>query len=425
MTLLGLLFVVVLAAAGAIVYVTLAVNAEADRQDVIREAPRVATDIDAFRRALAGAVGQPVHEGNVFQLYQNGDETFPAMLDAIASASSSIHFSSFVFRGGAIGTQFADAFAAAASRNVAVRIVIDRDGSKHMPRELIQRMRKAGCQVAWFRRAQWYDWGKYNRRTHRRLLIVDGRVGFTGGIGIADDWLGHAQDPRHWRDTHIRVEGPVVAGLQGAFVDNWNECTDELLLGETYFPELAPVGSVSIGAVQSNPGNATSSAQRLVAACIAGTSRTIRVSNAYFVPSRSFVDALCEARTRGATVQILVPGPYHNKPAVRRASRYTWPRLLAVGVEIYEYQPTMIHAKTITIDGRACVVGSINFDPRSFALNAECAVVVFSDALATTMERAFARDLENAVRISASMIANRRAMDRILDAFCYWFRAQL
>ena len=258
MTLIGIVIVVALAGVGAIVYVTLAVNAEADRQDIIHGAALAARDVDAFRRALAGAVGQPVHDGNSYELYQNGDESFPAMLAAIASATTSIHFSSFILRGGVIGTQFAEAFAASARSGITVRIVIDRDGSKQLPRALIATMREAGCQVAWFRRAQWYDWGKYNRRTHRRLLIVDGRVGFTGGIGVADEWLGHAQDPRHWRDTYISVEGPVVAGLQGAFVDNWNECTDELLLAEQYFPALAPTGSVAIGAAQSNPGNATS-----------------------------------------------------------------------------------------------------------------------------------------------------------------------
>jgi cardiolipin synthase len=425
MTLLGLLVVVVLACAGAIVYVTLAVNAEADRQDVIHEAPPVATDLDAFRRAIVGAVSQPVHDGNSYVLYQNGDESFPAMLGAIASASSSIHFSSFVFRGGAIGAQFADAFAAAAQGGITVRIVIDRDGSKQLPPALIQHMRAAGCQVAWFRRAQWYDWGKYNRRTHRRLLIIDGCIAFTGGMGIADEWLGHAQDAQHWRDTHIRVEGPVVAGLQGAFVDNWNECTDELLLGEKYFPPLLPVGSVPIGAVQSNPGNATSSAQRLVAACLAATAQSIRISNAYFVPSRSFVDALCAARARGATVQIIVPGPFHNKPAVRRASRHIWPRLLAAEVELYEFQPTMIHAKTIVVDDRVSVVGSINFDPRSFALNAECAVVVFSEELAATMNRAFEADLSRSVRIPPSRVWSRNVWERFVDTLCYWFRAQL
>ena len=347
------------------------------------------------------------------------------MLAAIDAASSSIHFSTFVFRGGVIGTRFAESFAAAARRGVAVRIVIDRDGSKKLPRALIARMRTAGCRVAWFRRAQWYDWGKYNRRTHRRLLVVDGGVAFTGGIGISDEWVGHAQDSQHWRDTHIRVAGPIAAAMQAAFVGNWNECTDELLLGESYFPPLTPVGSVAIAAVQSNPGNATSSAQRLVAACIAGTKTSIRVSNAYFVPSRSFVDGLRNARARGATVQIIVPGPYHNKPAVRRASRHTWPRLLAGGVELYEYQPTMIHAKTVIVDGRVSVVGSINFDPRSFALNAECAVVVFSEALAKAMQRAFDDDLARSARVSSSLLDHRRVWDRLLDAFCYWLRAQL
>jgi cardiolipin synthase len=319
---------------------------------------------------------------------------------------------------------FADAFAAAAGRGAEVRVVLDADGAKKTPPALIARMRQAGCDVQWFRRAQWYDWEKYNRRIHRRLLVVDGTTGFTGGVGIADQWMGNGDAPRNWRDTHISIAGPAVAALQRAFVDSWNDATGELVLGGSYFPPLEPRGETPLCFVQSSPANATSTAQRTVAALIASANRSLRITNAYFVPTPAFIDALRSARVRGADVRILVPGPFHNKPPVRRASRYTWSRLLDDGVRIFEHQHTMVHAKVIVVDDAVICVGSINFDPRSFALNSECAAVAYDARLAHDLAAQFERDLRSAREVTHADVDGRSIVDRALDAGAYWLRAQ-
>ena len=200
----------------AFVYITLAANAEANHQDRVMSVPLIGPELDAFLRALHGAAGECVVEGNEVEVFQNGDEIFPPMLAAIRESQSTIHFSTYVYWAGAVPREFATALSDAARRGVIVRLVLDSEGTEPMPRELVDQMRDAGCKVTWFRRMRWFDWMKYNHRTHRRLLIVDGKIGFTGGGGIADEWTGHAQSPSHWRDTHVRLTGPIVAALQSA-----------------------------------------------------------------------------------------------------------------------------------------------------------------------------------------------------------------
>jgi len=406
-------------------YVTAAVNAEANREDAVVSLPRVDKNADAFMRALAGAAAQHILAGNDMTVLKNGVEIFPAMLEAIEAARETIHFSTFVYESGRVPQRFADALSTAARRGIGVRVVLDRSGSKKIPPALIDQMRRAGCHVSWFRGVQWYSWAKYNRRTHRKLLVVDGRVAFTGGVGIADQWDGNGDSPGHWRDMHVRVTGPAVSSVQAAFVDNWNEATGELLIGERHFPVLAPAGDVSICAIQSNPANATSTAQRSMAALIAGSSRRLWITNAYFVPPTPFVKALCDAKARGVDVKIIVPGQYHNQPAVRRASRRTWPALLRGNVELYEFEPTMIHAKTVVVDSAVSSIGSVNFDPRSFALNAEFGVVALDREIAAELEAAFLSDLGRTRRVTAGDLRQLTLWENVLDALFYWIRAQL
>ena len=413
------------ALAAAFLYITLAANAEANHQDRVMSVPRIAPELDAFLRALHGATGERVVEGNTVEVFENGEEIFPPMLAAIRESVSTIHFSTFVYWAGDVPREFANALSDAAQRGVMVRLVLDSEGTDPMPRELVDQLLAAGCKVTWFRRAQWFDWMKYNHRTHRRLLIVDGKIGFTGGVGIADEWSGRAQSPSHWRDTHVRLTGPIVAALQSAFTDNWNQSTEELLLNARDYPKLAPTGDVPICPVISTPASGSSAAQRVMAALIAGSTRSLYISNAYFVPPPAFIDALCAARDRGVDVRVLVPGPYHDEKAVQRASRHSWPRLIEHGVGIYEYQPTMMHAKTVVADGELFLVGSINFDPRSFALNAEFGVIVVSGSLAANRMRSFEADLERSTRVTAATIASFGIVNRAVDAMCYWARAQL
>src|SRR5450759_764867 len=254
-------FLLILVASG-FVYLTASVNAEANREDAVVSVPPVENDAEAFMRALAGAAGQHVLGGNEMTVLQNGVEIFPALLDAMTAARDSIHFSTFIYESGCVPQRFADALSAAARRGIEVRVVLDRSGSKKIPPALITEMREAGCQVRWFRSVQWFTWAKYNHRTHRKLLVVDGKLAFTGGVGIADEWDGNGDSPAHWRDPHVRVLGPAVASVQAAFVDTWNEATGELPIDEKYFPTLAPAGETSMCGIQSNPVFGTSAAQR-------------------------------------------------------------------------------------------------------------------------------------------------------------------
>jgi cardiolipin synthase len=400
-------------------------NAEADREDAVVSVPQVGKDPDAFMRALAGAAAQHTLGGNSMTILQNGVEIFPAMLDAIATARESVHFSTFVYESGRVPQSFADSLSAAARRGIEVRVVIDRSGAKKIPPALITQMRQAGCKVSWFRGVQWFTWAKYNRRTHRKLLILDGKLAFTGGVGIADEWDGNGDSPAHWRDTHVRITGPAVAAIQAAFVDTWNEATGELPIGESHFPVLAPAGDVLICAIQSNPANATSTAQRSMAVLIAGSSRRLWITNAYFVPPPPFVKALCDAKARGVDVKIIVPGRYQNETAVRRASRRTWPAILRGNVELYEFEPTMIHAKTVVVDSAVTSIGSINFDPRSFALNAEFGVVALDQGIAAQLEAAFQRDLGRSRRVTEEDLRRLPLWQNVFDIVCYWIRAQL
>jgi cardiolipin synthase len=408
------------------VYMTLAINADANRQDLVDSAPPIVDDPSAFLRALHGASGERPSNGNQVDVFLNGEEIFPAMIDAIRESRETVHFSTYVWwKGNDVPDQFAELFSETARRGVMVRIVIDSEGSESISQELVQRMRAAGCKVAFFRRVRWNTWMRYNHRTHRRLLIVDGKVAFTGGVGIADEWSGHAQNAEHWRDTHARVKGPAVSSLQAAFADNWNQTTSELLLNARDYPKIEDAGSMEACIVVSTPAYGSSAAQRTMASFIAGSTRSLHITNAYFVPTPAFVKNLCAASKRGVDVKVIVPGPHHDIPIVRHASWHVWPKLLSAGVKIYEYQPTMIHCKTIVADGQISLIGSINFDPRSFALNLECGVIVSDKEIGKGMERAFTADLAFCKPMDLATVSARPLLAKARDALCYWVRAQL
>ena len=425
-TLIAVIIAVLVPVIALFIYMTLAINADANRQDLVNAAPPIADDPSAFFRALHGATGERPSQGNQVDVFLNGEEIFPAMIDAIRKSRETVHFSTYVWwKGEDIPDQFAALFCETAGRGVKVRIIIDSEGSESVSQVLVQRMRDAGCAVAFFRRVRWNTWTRYNHRTHRRLLIVDGQVGFTGGVGIADEWSGHAQNAEHWRDTHARVRGPAVSSLQAAFADNWNQTTMELLLNARDYPKLDDAGSMEACIIVSTPAYGSSAAQRTMAAFIGGSTRSLHITNAYFVPTPAFVNNLCAASKRGVDVKVIVPGPHHDMPIVRHASWHVWPKLLSAGVKIYEYQPTMIHCKTLVADGQVSLVGSINFDPRSFALNLECGVVVSDEGIAEGMERAFKSDLAQCEPIDLAMVKTRPLIAKARDAACYWVRAQL
>ena len=348
-----------------------------------------------FLRAAEALTGAPVSYGNDVDLLVNGDQIFPAYLDAIASAEETVNLLTYAYWKGDIAIDVAEALCDRARSGVECNVIIDALGGAQMDRALVDKMRDAGVAFCWFRPLRPYAVRRLENRTHRKLLIVDGTVGFTGGVGIAEEWTGDAQDPGHWRDSHVRVRGPAVRGLQGAFAENWLEGTGAVLAGDRYLPELDEVEDG--GAMQVMRSSATvgdTNAEALIYLALAAAKRSIELTSAYFVPRPAFTDALVEAAERGVDMRILVPGSHIDKEFVRTAGRASYDQLLDAGVRLFEYCPTMLHAKSLVVDGIWSCVGSVNFDNRSFQLHDEVALCVQSERFAGELHEQFEKDLE-------------------------------
>ncbi len=308
---------------------------------------------DEFLRATEAITSTPISPGNRAQILINGDEIFPAFIETIASAQQSVNLLTYVYWHGEIAREIADAICERAEQGVEVNVLFDAVGSAKMGRELTAQIRDAGANLAIFRPPKPYAIRRLNNRTHRKLCIVDGKIGLIGGVGIADEWTGNAEDPDHWRDTHVRVRGPVVRGLQGAFAENWLEATGDVLVGPKYLPDLEPIeGGCKMQLVRSSAGVGDTNIEALYFLAIACARRNINLTAAYFAPRPAFIEALCDAAKRGVDVRLLVPGTHIDKAFVRKAGRGSYEELLECGVQIWEYCPTMLHAKTLTIDGQ-------------------------------------------------------------------------
>jgi cardiolipin synthase len=368
-----------------------------------------------FVRSMNVMLGPALLPGNRTRALLNGDQIFPDMLGAIRRAQKTITFEMYIYWKGAIGEQFTSALIERAQAGVKVHVLIDALGSQKIDKKVTERMKDAGVQVELYNPVRWNTIARMNNRTHRKILVVDGSVGYTGGVGIADEWTGNAQDAEHWRDTHFRLEGPAVAQMQAAFMENWIEVTGDVLHGPDYFPQLPQAGGELAQFFVSSPGGGGESAQLLYLMSIAAAGRSIQLSAAYFVPDDNEVRQLVAARKRGVRVQIIVPGPVTDSAAVRRASRSTWGELLRAGVEIYEYQPTFFHVKVMTVDGLWVSVGSTNFDTRSFSTNDEANLNVYDRAFAQAQEKIFAEDLRRSRRITLEEWANRPLTERLLE----------
>jgi cardiolipin synthase A/B len=345
----------------------------------------------AFIEALAQA---PRRHGNRITILRNGCEIFPAMLEAINSARECINFSTYIYWSGDIAPRFAGALATRASEGLEVNVLLDAQGSAQMDRVLIEHLRTSGARVIWFRPPHWYTVGKVNKRMHRRLLIVDGRIGFMGGVGIAEQWDGNAEDPEHERETHLRIEGPAVRDLQGGFLENWTEATSALL-SAAHFPDLPAFDEgipAQVARIVSTGG--TRGLEEMLWAAVAGAKERIWVTTAFFAPRRAFIDALCDAASRGVDVRILTGGPHQDKQIAREAGHRSYEKLLRAGVRIFEYQQAKLHAKVITIDGIWAHVGSSNLENRSIALNDEINVSIQHTTVAAALERHFQDDLQ-------------------------------
>jgi cardiolipin synthase len=379
-----------------------------------------------FMRAAEAITSSPIAYGNKADILINGDNIFPAYIDAIRSAEKTVNLLSYVYWHGEIAREVADAVCERASAGVEVNVLFDAVGSAKMGRELVGQMRDACANVAIFRPPKPYAIRRLNNRTHRKLLIVDGRVGMIGGVGIADEWTGNAEDPDHWRDTHVRVTGPVVRGLQGAFAENWLEATGDVLVGEQYLPALDEIeGGCAMQLVRSTAGVGDTNIEALYFLAIACARERLHLTAAYFAPRPAFVEALCDAANRGVDVRLLVPGDNIDKPFVRKAGRGVYEQLLECGVRIWEYCPTMLHAKTLTIDGCWASVGSVNFDNRSFQLQDEATLCISSDEVTARLDEQFARDLELSEEIDPERWRDRSPLAKVNERVLTLARREL
>ncbi len=383
------------------------------------------TEDPQFLRAMGALLGPALVAGNRVQTLENGDQIFPAMLKAIHGAQKTITFETFIYWSGEIGASFADALSERARAGVKVHVLLDWVGSAKMQDKYLDEMKAAGVKIEHYHPLRWYHLARMNNRTHRKLLVIDGKTGFTGGVGIAEQWTGHAQDDAHWRDLHYQVEGPVVAQMQAAFMDNWMKTSGTVLHGIDYFPALEPVGEHFAQMFKSSSNEGSESMRLMYLLSINAAEHSLRIANAYFVPDDLTVKALIDARERGVKVQILVPGPDIDTELVRRASRARWGKLLEAGVEISEYQPTMLHVKLMIVDELWVSVGSTNFDNRSFRLNDEANLNVYDREFAQQQTAIFKRDLAQAKPFDFATWQKRPWSEKLLEHSAALFRSQL
>jgi cardiolipin synthase len=382
--------------------------------------------IDELRRTLEGVIGVPATEGNRIEVLRNGDQIFPAMLDAISAAEHTIDFLTFVYWSGEIGTEFARRLAARARAGVRVRVLLDAWGARPMDRNLIDDMDAAGVIIRWFRPLRRLQFGSVNHRTHRKVLVVDESIAFTGGVGIADEWNGDARNEHEWRDTHFRIHGPAVDGLRAAFLDNWAETDPELFdEGIDRFPDQPKPGESVVQCVRGASEIGWSDVATLFRTLLQSARQCVRIATAYFVPGEEIIQRLCDAADRGVHVQILLPGPHADKRLVQLASEATYHELLEHGIELWNFQPSMMHAKIMTIDGVVANIGSANLNSRSTACDEEINVVALDPELVRILDEHFDADLERSVQIKEARWERRtlrqRATEHLVTPLRRWF----
>ena len=373
---------------------------------------------------LSGVTKGAVYRGNKVSVLQNG-ALFPAMLRDLETAEHSVHLETFVWSAGRLERQLVDALCRKADQGVAVRVLIDAIGSSKASREQLQRLRDSRVALTVYCRPKFYNWHRFNQRTHRKLFIVDGRVGYSFGHGVADQWLGDAQDTEHWRDTGVRLEGPVVHGLQTVFAENWTEETEELLATEACFPALSASGDVDAHVVSSASGDALSAVSIVYTVALAAARREVLIQNPYFVPDFRVVQLLAEKVRQGVDVQLMVPGTSTDSPIVRRAGCRLYEPLLQAGVKIYEYRRTLNHQKIMIVDGLWSHVGSTNFDARSLELNEEVSVGLIDRATAEELRTAYYDDLKHCRELTLDRWRERPRLTQLWETLVYQLHSQL
>jgi cardiolipin synthase len=373
-------------------------------------------DDDEFLTTIAGSTGIPFFEGNAVDILNNGDEFYPSMLKAIERAQCSITIEAYIYWAGDIGRRFAEALAARANAGIGVKILLDAVGSSTIGDEILEILEKGGCQLAWYNPVRPYSIAHFNHRTHRKSLILDGRVAFTGGAGIADHWMGHAQDEHHWRDIQIRMEGPAVMPLQAGFAQNWLETTGEVITGYEFYPAMeTPAGPLAVQTILSSPETGASTARTFYYLSIAAARRTVDIANPYFVPDQGAIDLLIAAKKRGVRVRVMVAGIHNDNWIARQNSVRLYGPLLKEGIEIYEYNHTMLHQKTMVVDSVWSTVGTTNFDSRSFAHNEENNVCVCDAQVAKELERIFNQDIKGCEVMTLAKWRRRPLFDKFMQ----------
>lgn len=398
-----------------------ALLALAQDQTTIRVESAYGASDRAFPAYLAALVGANETSGNSYRILTNGDQIFPSMLDAIDHASRRISFETYIYEQGAVGERFTQALEAAARRGVRVNLVVDAMGSNRIPDAWRQRLRAAGARIGEFGPPRWYTLEELNYRTHRKILIVDGAVAFTGGVGVGDHWEGHAQDKEHWRDTMVRIEGPLARLIEGTFNENFVETLGPVTPVLDPPPAGAPAGADSAFQLRSSPTGGSSDLKRLYLLAIAASRRTLDICSPYFITDESSQWAIAQAAGRGVRIRVLVEGDITDAKPVKFSSRDQYARLMSEGVAIYEFQPTMMHTKVMVVDGVWSMFGSANFDNRSLELNDEMNVAVSEPALARRFLQDFEHDLARSRRLEPAAWAKRPILERIRERFWGYF----
>lgn len=378
-----------------------------------------------FARSVSVLLGPPFLPGNDVKVLTNGDEIFAAMLKGIKSAKTTITFETFIYWNDSIGEEFAAALSERAKAGVKVHVLLDWLGSVKMDQDKLDKMIKAGVQIQRYHKPHWSHLPHLNNRTHRKLLVIDGKLGFTGGVGIADQWRGDARNPQEWRDSHFQVTGPAVAQIQAVFMDNWIKAQGKVLHDQSYFPALKPIGDMDAQMFSSSPSGGSDSMQLMYLMAIAAAQQTIDLSIAYFVPDELAVNALIAAAKRGVKIRIITPGQYIDTETVRKASRENWGALLKAGIKIAEYQPTMYHCKILIVDSLLVSVGSTNFDNRSFRLNDEANLNVLNAKFADEQSEIFNDDWAKSKLVTYQAWEKRPFTDKVLEKFAVLLKSQL
>lgn len=381
--------------------------------------------MNEYRQTLESIMGIPFTEGNRLTVLKNGVEIFPAMLKAIENASRSIDMVTYVYWKGDIAHRFAESLAQKARKGVNVRLILDAFGAKPMPKKLLRIMQEGGVHIRWFRPlSRWKLWN-INNRTHRKVLICDGRIGFTGGVGIAEEWEGDARNPNEWRETHFQVEGPAVFGLHAAFLENWIETDGQMNLATDRLEPLPPCGNISLQLLHTDASVRWSDSFVLFSALLLMAKRSIRITTAYFDPDAPMIDLFRKVRARGVNVQVLVPGPYMDIWVAKIAAETNYEVLLEMGVDIWHYQQSMLHTKVMLIDDEVACVGSANFNQRSLKKDDEIIQLILDPPIIRLLLDHFQEDLRFAKQLSTENWKKRSALQRMKEIVVRPFRENL